>query len=137
MIENKDEKFPCSYCGIVLIVNELELDHIVPKSKGGSSEGFNLTLSCRKCNSTKASKSVGEFMVKIGVKSYIKTPNGLADKIYKIRNAVFINSEYSSVIRISERKFRYLYSIKGKKSIAGKLDEIIDFWENNYENHVE
>ena len=47
------------------------------------------------------------------------------------------DSEFTKHIRVKEEKHGMIKRKKGKKSIAGKLDEIIDFWENNYENHVE
>jgi len=55
------EKFgrKCSYCGKGKI--PLEIEHITPKSKGGSSRVNNLTLSCRKCNVNKGTKTAEEY----------------------------------------------------------------------------
>lgn len=47
------------------------------------------------------------------------------------------DSEFTKHIRVKEEKHGMIKRKKGKKSMAGKLDEIIDFWENNYENNVE
>ncbi len=44
----------CSYCGIQLTRKSATIDHIVPKSKGGSSSEFNLALACKPCNGRKA-----------------------------------------------------------------------------------
>ena len=40
----------CQYCGTV---DELTLDHVVPKSRGGKSNWDNLTTACKRCNSRK------------------------------------------------------------------------------------
>ena len=46
------------------------------------------------------------------------------------------DSEFTKHVRVKEEKHEMIKRKKGKKSMAGKLDEIIDFWENNYENYV-
>ena len=56
------EKFKrsCVYCGITDV--PLEVEHIVPKSRGGSNRVFNLTLSCRDCNLEKGNKPLEQFI---------------------------------------------------------------------------
>lgn len=49
----------CAYCGTK--TGRLEIDHIVPKSKGGTDKVSNLTLSCLKCNQKKGNKTATEF----------------------------------------------------------------------------
>ena len=49
----------CAYCG--KLGGMLEVDHIIPYSKGGSDILNNLTTSCRKCNRQKKDKSVESF----------------------------------------------------------------------------
>lgn len=39
-----------------------EIDHVVPKSKGGLSTIDNLVLSCRRCNQKKKDKDKKEFL---------------------------------------------------------------------------
>lgn len=43
----------CAYCGDELTLTTYSLDHIIPKSRGGSHDRNNLTWACRDCNSTK------------------------------------------------------------------------------------
>ncbi len=50
----------CQYCSAKNI--PLEVEHIVPKSKGGSNRVSNLTLSCRKCNEKKGNQPIEEFL---------------------------------------------------------------------------
>lgn len=49
----------CAYCGKTGI--PLEIEHIVPKSRGGSNRVANLTLSCRRCNVKKGEQTATEF----------------------------------------------------------------------------
>jgi hypothetical protein len=42
--------FSCAYCGRKSPEVELELEHIIPKSKGGLDNIDNLNVSCRECN---------------------------------------------------------------------------------------
>lgn len=49
----------CVYCGEKNL--PLEIEHINPKSRGGSSRVNNLTISCRKCNMKKGTLTAEEF----------------------------------------------------------------------------
>ena len=49
----------CVYCGKSNI--PLEVEHIIPKSKGGSIRVSNLAISCRKCNLKKGALTAEEF----------------------------------------------------------------------------
>ncbi|MCP4031181.1 MAG: HNH endonuclease, partial [Herbaspirillum sp.] len=52
----------CAYCGKSDI--PLEIEHIVPKSRGGSDRVSNLSLACVKCNQRKGSRPVEIFLKK-------------------------------------------------------------------------
>ncbi len=52
----------CRYCGRRLKLRRLTLDHVVPRSRGGSNALENLVLSCLPCNHEKADKLVGEMV---------------------------------------------------------------------------
>lgn len=51
----------CGYCLLPqeLVSNKLEIEHIVPRGKGGTDDKENLCLACRECNSHKAVKTHG------------------------------------------------------------------------------
>lgn len=55
------EKFnyECAYCSKTDV--PLEVEHIVPKSRGGSDRVDNLTISCRECNQKKGNQTAKEF----------------------------------------------------------------------------
>jgi hypothetical protein len=56
----------CWYCGADLHGYErgndfVQIDHVLPKSKGGTNADSNLVLSCRDCNYGKKTKTLEEF----------------------------------------------------------------------------
>lgn len=46
----------CQICGKILKDNEIEFDHIIPLSKGGSSEEHNIRVICFDCNRNKSAR---------------------------------------------------------------------------------
>lgn len=50
----------CAYCDKENI--PLQIDHIVPRARGGSDRVSNLTLACRRCNEKKGARPVEEFL---------------------------------------------------------------------------
>lgn len=57
LLEKWDRK--CAYCGKKDV--PLEVEHIVPRSRGGSDRVSNLTIACNKCNQKKGNKTAEEF----------------------------------------------------------------------------
>jgi 5-methylcytosine-specific restriction endonuclease McrA len=47
----------CQYCNVHLPIEVATLDHVVPKSRGGSHSWENLVLSCGTCNLRKGSRT--------------------------------------------------------------------------------
>lgn len=70
------EKFgrQCSYCDARDV--PLNIDHVVPKSRGGSDRISNLTLACVPCNQAKGNRPVSEFCPEraSGIVSRAKAP---------------------------------------------------------------
>jgi len=63
-IYNRDN-YTCFYCGIRVVPGHpdwkftpIEIDHVIPLSKGGENTEENLVCSCRKCNRSKGSKII-------------------------------------------------------------------------------
>jgi 5-methylcytosine-specific restriction endonuclease McrA len=54
------DRHTCQYCGARPPVEELSVDHIVPRSRGGRSTWANCVLSCLRCNRRKANRTVEE-----------------------------------------------------------------------------
>jgi 5-methylcytosine-specific restriction endonuclease McrA len=49
----------CAYCGAENL--PLQIEHIVPKARGGSDRVSNLTLACESCNQRKGAQTAAEF----------------------------------------------------------------------------
>ncbi|GBE55179.1 CRISPR-associated endonuclease Cas9 [archaeon BMS3Bbin15] len=49
----------CAYCGKSNV--PLEIEHIIPKIRGGTDRVFNLTIACHKCNQKKGDRTAEEF----------------------------------------------------------------------------
>ena len=56
------EKFnrTCAYCGAKGV--PLQVEHVIPKARGGSDRVSNLTLACGNCNQAKGAQSIDEFL---------------------------------------------------------------------------
>jgi diadenosine tetraphosphate (Ap4A) HIT family hydrolase len=57
----KAAKFHCELCGISADDKALEVDHIVPKTKGGSNDPSNLQALCYSCNAMKRDRDDTDF----------------------------------------------------------------------------
>ena len=59
------DAYTCQYCGCKPGSEELTIDHIVARSKGGKSTWENCVLACIKCNHKKGDKLPGEAGMKL------------------------------------------------------------------------
>ncbi len=50
---------PCAYCGAT---DQIEIEHVIPYSKGGKTEPDNLVPACLPCNRSKGAKTPDEWM---------------------------------------------------------------------------
>jgi 5-methylcytosine-specific restriction endonuclease McrA len=50
------DRFTCQYCGLAFPTHELTFDHVIPRSKGGTTTWENVVTACSPCNLTKGSK---------------------------------------------------------------------------------
>ena len=63
-IFERDEN-TCQYCGKKLDRSELTLDHVVPRSRGGTSTWQNIVLACIRCNMRKGDRLPQEINLKL------------------------------------------------------------------------
>ncbi len=57
----KRARFRCELCGVSADVRALEVDHIVPRNKGGTDDPDNLQALCYRCNSMKRDRDATDF----------------------------------------------------------------------------
>lgn len=52
----------CYYCALYVSRKNRTLDHLTPKSRGGTAKKSNIVLACRTCNNAKADMTLAEFV---------------------------------------------------------------------------
>ena len=57
----KRARYRCELCGISAEYKALEVDHIIPRNKGGTDDASNLQALCYSCNSTKRDRDNTDF----------------------------------------------------------------------------
>ncbi len=55
----------CQYCGTRPSIEELTVDHVIPRSRGGRTNWVNCVLSCVKCNRRKSNRTLAEAGVRL------------------------------------------------------------------------
>ena len=81
----------CAYCGCDLDFYDFEIDHLIPKSKGGSGRFENLQPCCRDCNKFKYNDNLEDFRAKIANVAFNTFHGRIVGKYYKplIKDIVF------------------------------------------------
>ena len=99
-IFERDEN-TCQYCRKKFDRSELTLDHVVPRSRGGTSTWSNIVLACIKCNMRKGDKLISETsmrLLKPPVKPQWATRVGVKlGRIYKPSWERFLEEAYWDV----------------------------------------
>jgi hypothetical protein len=67
----------CAYCGVADVA--LNLEHVVPRARGGSNRPSNLVPACIACNTDKGAKSIEKFLARdpkrlASIKAVLKAP---------------------------------------------------------------
>lgn len=57
------DAYICQYCGESPGHNNLTVDHVVPRSRGGAHDWHNLVTACKRCNQKKGSLTPDEAMM--------------------------------------------------------------------------
>ena len=52
----------CVYCGLVREVDDLSVDHVQPRMRGGDGSSGNVVTACKGCNTLKAGRSLPQFL---------------------------------------------------------------------------
>lgn len=78
----KRDDYQCVYCNSN---KQLTLDHVIPKSRGGSNDWTNLVTCCFKCNLKKGNRTPEEAKMPMRVKPFVPNllnDNGTLNKIW-------------------------------------------------------
>ena len=81
----------CAYCGAEN--TPLQVEHIIPRARGGSDRVSNLTLACEVCNQSKGARPIEEFLRKkpellAKILAHTKAPLSSAAAVNSTRNAL-------------------------------------------------
>ena len=73
---NKDmllarDRYTCAYCAQRFRADQLDLEHIVPSSKGGADSWTNLVAACKACNHRKADRTPEAAGMKLHYVPYV------------------------------------------------------------------
>jgi hypothetical protein len=72
----KRENQICQICHKAVIDEEIEFDHIIPWSKGGSSDDSNIRLLCSSCNKKRGNKFEDEYLIS-SLSDLVSEPNDI------------------------------------------------------------
>ena len=56
------DEFRCVYCGEQFLADELTLDHVQPRVRGGDRSEGNLVTACMACNTLKGQRRLSAFL---------------------------------------------------------------------------
>ncbi|MFH1940625.1 MAG: HNH endonuclease [bacterium] len=61
----KRDKRSCVFCGKLLTLQTIEIDHDIPRGRGGTDHPANLQATCRRCNREKGQSTSAEYRLEI------------------------------------------------------------------------
>lgn len=88
----KRDNYTCGYTGAKLSREDLSVDHIMPKSRGGKDEWSNLITCCKRLNSVKSDKTPSEAGLKL-LWHPDKPTNGLVFDTVRSEWDIFLNNK--------------------------------------------
>jgi len=57
------DEYRCVYCGQPFPAEELTIDHVQPRVRGGDSSAGNVVTACGACNALKGHRRLSEFLI--------------------------------------------------------------------------
>lgn len=100
------DSYTCQYCGRKPAREDLTIDHIIPRSRGGRSVWENVVLACMKCNVTKSNRTPLEAEMQL--RRQPKRPHWLAALRYSLQGPErpiwqkFVDEAYWEVVLDAE-----------------------------------
>ena len=101
----------CIYCGIHTSKAKMEIEHVIPRSRGGTDSLNNLVLSCRACNEAKGSQDV---------QTYLKGNPSVLRRVKARLNTNYRDAAHTNSIRLYVmNKLRAMAEAIGAKLVVG------------------
>lgn len=75
--------YRCCYCGNKFVTQDLNLEHVLPKSRGGKTDWNNIVTSCVPCNLRKADRLPAEAGMKLLIKPTKPKWRGSASLVFR------------------------------------------------------
>jgi len=104
------DKYTCLYCGEIM-PDRLEVDHIVPRSRGGSNTPSNLVAACHDCNQEKGNQTAEEFghpevqkRVKKSLKAAAHTQMGKTATLQGLVELAPVSETYGYITKVDRQK---------------------------------
>jgi len=104
------DKYTCQYCGEIM-PKRLEVDHIVPGSKGGPTVPSNLIAACHDCNQAKGSMTAEEFgrpevqkRVKKSLRAVAHTQSGKTATLQGLAKIAPVSETYGYITKIDREQ---------------------------------
>jgi hypothetical protein len=101
----------CWYCGRDFSLLKRTLDHVVPRSKGGSNDPKNLVFACEPCNSDKASMRLEVY------RWHLEYERGVKPVVFYGET---LNAQVSSPAKVMPSPMRVISSIDEAISFASR-----------------
>lgn len=90
----------CAYCGKIL-GRKFHVDHVIPTSRGGTSEDDNLLAACQRCNLWKKNFTLAEFKDEV---------ESQWDRLYRDSAAFRLSADHNC-IRKSPHPLRFFFQL--------------------------
>lgn len=115
----------CSVCNNPVRDENIEFDHVIPWSKGGSSEDNNIRLLCRPCNRRRRAEFEDEFLVN-GFTEHLSKPMDLGF-VTGLRQIVFFGREFESKVKRPPAAEDFAKEFSGEKNQALHREAAAEF----------
>ncbi len=109
----------CAYCGVKDV--QLEIEHITPKSKGGSDRVSNLTIACHECNQRKGNQNLADFL-----DDRHKLTHILSQATRPLHDAAAVNSTRKAIVDIALKHCNNIRTWSGGRTKMNRsLQELV------------
>lgn len=109
----KKSKPVCYFCKETIPKKKTTVEHLLPRSRGGTNEESNLAIACAPCNSDKDNMTVQEYEIYKNLLDYLCD---LSDKdLLKLRDKYKYSSQHTHFT--TEQKEHYTRNLKAVRSV--------------------